>query len=462
MKFLLNFPNSNSLPGFLRTGWAQLDIAEYWIKINHLFKTIKHFKDMRSPFKGNRSNLSGLKMPESDVSQQFSDTDFSSVINPDYLKWRFFGFPVTEYKVIDDKQAISIARIGKRGVLTEVQVLFILPKSAEFRLKLLIKSYRKITDFDIISLPISKNHSLTRQLLPNLFLKVPNKASVTYKILEFGNANRFQQTGIVSHKLSYLLMRAFIRNSFLSLFGTFKAPKPGIHIINAHYVTPNFVDENDAKVFDKFLQHISKNAKLITIQEATRLVAEKQFDQKEALVAFTFDDGFAECFDVIAPILEKHKTNAAFFINANYVQSDEDYQKNYNERVNVFTKRPMNWQQIKSLHDRGHVIGSHTLDHMNLAAISEEEQFSQLDANKKILEEKLNYNCEYFAWTYGQMQHFPESALKIAQQFHPYIFSGTNYKHYFSANEAIINRRHIEPFWPKSHVNYFLSVNKKP
>src|SRR5690606_22177319 len=99
-------------------------------------------------------------------------------------------------------------------------------------------------------------------------------------------------------------------------------------------------------------------------------------------------------------------------------------------------------------------------DHFNMAELENDELHFQLSENKMILESRLGYNCEYFAWPYGQMEHFQQETLEITEQYHPYIFSGTNYKHYFSIDDRIINRRHIEPFWPKSHTDFFLSVNK--
>ncbi|MFL9835654.1 polysaccharide deacetylase family protein [Chryseobacterium terrae] len=256
-------------------------------------------------------------------------------------------------------------------------------------------------------------------------------------------------------------MRNLLRNTFLDFFGFFKNPKPGIHIMNAHYITANVINSNDADVFENFLKHLGKKSKLITIQEATKLVATKNFPQDESFLAFTFDDGYEECYETIAPLLEKYNCNAAFFINSNYVDSNEQYQKEYHKRVNLFTKKPMSWRQVESLHHRGHIIGSHSLDHYNLAILNKEDLLFQLTENKKILESQLNYNCEYFAWTYGKMEHFSDQALELVKKLHPYIFSGTNYKTYFSMGENVINRRHIEPFWSKNHIDYFLSVNKR-
>lgn len=258
------------------------------------------------------------------------------------------------------------------------------------------------------------------------------------------------------------MIRNKIRNIYLELFGLFKNPKPGIHIMNAHFVTPDSHDKSqDYKIFENFLKSLQKKTVFIKIEDAIERLENKKIRGSDALVSFTFDDGFEECYTVIAPLLEKYGTRGAFFINANYISSDDDYQVEFNKRIDTYTKKPMSWKQVIDLHERGHLIGSHNLDHTNFADLSLDETSEQLKKNKEILEEKLNYKCDYFAWTYGQFQHFPEEALIETKKFHKYIFSGTNYKKYFSWEESVINRRHIEPFWPTSHINFFLSVNKK-
>lgn len=255
-------------------------------------------------------------------------------------------------------------------------------------------------------------------------------------------------------------MRKLLRNIYLNLFGSLRKPLPGVHIINSHFVTPQTPSDADFVLFENYLKFINRFCKLITIQEGVQLISSRNIPKDQCLVAFTFDDGFEECYTTIAPILEKYNCNAAFFINSNYIESDTAYQFEFNKRIDTYTKIPMTWDQLKDLHKRGHVIGSHTLDHLNMADLDEREIEDQLILNKQILESKLNYNCDYFAWTYGQFQHFPERALKITQKYHKYIFSGTDYRHYFSYDGQVMNRRHIEAFWPKSHVNYFLSTKK--
>lgn len=256
-------------------------------------------------------------------------------------------------------------------------------------------------------------------------------------------------------------MRSILRNLYVAVFGTLKKPKSGIHIINSHYVTPLECDlKRDTKIFEDYLEYLSRIATFITVEEATKRIISNNIPTDRTLIAFTFDDGFEECYSIIAPLLEKYNCKGAFFINANYIESDDVYQNEFNKRVATFTKKPMSWHQVIDLHERGHLIGSHNLDHTNFAEITLNEIEDQLKENKQILEEKLKYNCDYFAWTYGQLYHLPIEGLQLTENFHKYIFSGTNYKNYFSFEGRVINRRHQEASWPKPHIKYFVSFKK--
>jgi peptidoglycan/xylan/chitin deacetylase (PgdA/CDA1 family) len=258
-----------------------------------------------------------------------------------------------------------------------------------------------------------------------------------------------------------LIMRSLLRHIYLNFASTIKSVKPGIHIINSHYINSDVLNQKkDYQTFEEYLQYLQGLGRLINVEEATNKIFNKNIPKDELQIAFTFDDGYEECYTVIAPLLEKYGCRGAFFINANYIDSSEAYQTEFNKRVANSSKNPMTWHQVIDLHKRGHLIGSHNLDHSNFAELGVEDIEYQLKKNKEILEQKLNYNCEYFAWTYGQLQHMPLEALEITEKYHKYIFSGTNYKQYFSFDGRVINRRHQEASWPQSHIKYFLSSKK--
>lgn len=179
---MLNFPNLTSLKGFLNNGWSQTASPEYWIKGSKLFTIPFNVKNVRQGFKPLKSNLESLNTPLS--FEQNPKGNFCSEISLEYLKWRFFSYPVSEYIIIDTKICYSILRMGKRGNLREAQVLFInITDEDKFSFtKYLIKSKSK-AQYDIISFSISKHNLIRKHLKKAFFIKVPNQTNICYKIL---------------------------------------------------------------------------------------------------------------------------------------------------------------------------------------------------------------------------------------------------------------------------------------
>jgi len=258
-------------------------------------------------------------------------------------------------------------------------------------------------------------------------------------------------------------LRRTLRGAYLKFFGNILPVQKGIHILNAHYVQTGFTDiEKDTKIFEMYLENLKDiGSKFIRIEEATKYVTSKNPLHDKCYIAFTFDDGYEEEYVIIAPILERYNTNAAFFINSNYISSSFNYQQSYNKRVALNTKKPMTWKHVIDLHHRGHIIGGHTLDHYMLNTNDNKEIFRQIVEDKKNIEDRLGKNCNYFAWPYGNSRYLSKEALDICLNYYKYIFNSDNWHYYMSFNNKVINRRHIEPFWPKSHIRYFLSKKLK-
>ena len=117
----------------------------------------------------------------------------------------------------------------------------------------------------------------------------------------------------------------------------------------------------------------------------------------------------------------------------------------------------MRWEQLFDLQERGFIIGAHTMDHYLTAKGEEKELEYQIVECKRVIENHIGRPCEYFAWPYGRLEHTSPHAVKLACEAYQYVFSQSNYRRYFSFDGKVINRRHFEPFWPFSHIKYFLS-----
>ena len=251
-------------------------------------------------------------------------------------------------------------------------------------------------------------------------------------------------------------LRQFARNRVLHLLGAFSRPANGIHILNGHRT----IDEKEPETFRHMLKVLSRYVTFIKIEDAVRMIMNQEQPSKP-FVAFTFDDGFTECYDYFAPALEDYGINALFFINPNYVKGNQEYIDNFNNNI-VMTpnKHPLRWEQIKELSERGHIIGAHTMDHYMINTNDEETLKYQICDCKKEIETNIGKTCDYFAFPYGKLTHANKLSIDIACQHYKFVFSQSNYKHYFSFGNRVINRRHFEPFWPLRHVFYFLSCNK--
>jgi peptidoglycan/xylan/chitin deacetylase (PgdA/CDA1 family) len=253
-------------------------------------------------------------------------------------------------------------------------------------------------------------------------------------------------------------LRQIFRNSLLDVLGVFARPANGVHILNGH-----MIDRNNPQIetFISQLEQLEKFATFIRIEEAIALISERKVVNK-CLVAFTFDDGFAECASMIAPALEKFGTNGLFFINPNFVDGNDDYILNFTDNVVLSAgKQPMRWNDIIMLQNAGHLIGAHTMDHYMINSGDIDELKHQIIDCKEIIEAKLGTECNNFAFPFGRLDHANQSSIDIACQHYKYVFSQSDYKKYFSFKGKVINRRHFEPNWPINHLKYFISCRKE-
>lgn len=79
---------------------------------------------------------------------------------------------------------------------------------------------------------------------------------------------------------------------------------------------------------------------------------------KVCAISYTFDDGLAEHYTLVAPQLEQRGFRGTFFINGSKVNKDERHIKD--------TTR-VTWPQLKEMAEKGHEISNHGWAHRNFA-----------------------------------------------------------------------------------------------
>jgi len=253
----------------------------------------------------------------------------------------------------------------------------------------------------------------------------------------------------------YLRYRTFFRNIVIDILSFHTKPEPGVHILNGHYLSLN--DNASPEIFNDLLQGLkNRGVNFINFTEAITLIVNRSIPKGKCLVAFTWDDGFEECFTKIKPVLDRWNLKAAFFINPNFIDGDSSYREHFKREVVFTDKNPMTWEMIKQLAAQGHTIGAHTLDHLSLNSNDVDFLKHQIDGSKMRIEEQLNTGVSHFAFPFGQLKYISAVGVDVACNAFPFVYSQDNYRRYFSFEGKVINRRHFECDWPLSHVIYFL------
>jgi peptidoglycan/xylan/chitin deacetylase (PgdA/CDA1 family) len=192
----------------------------------------------------------------------------------------------------------------------------------------------------------------------------------------------------------------------------------------------------------------------------------------------TFDDGFREVYEVIAPILLKKGVPAIFFINPAFIDNNELFyrcklslviekikeQKNrkllskvvellspgrsdfeqikkaildihYPEREKadalgecaeisfpdfLHSQKPfMSTSQLKELSGKGFVIGAHSMDHPHFKKLTEEDQLSQTTSSMKAVNQITGSESSYFS--------FPHEDKDVKQSFFNHLLSDPSF-----------------------------------
>ena len=147
------------------------------------------------------------------------------------------------------------------------------------------------------------------------------------------------------------------------------------------------------KDFEKQMNWFHKNNwKSFTISELVKL---DEIPKKSFVV--TFDDGFEDNFLNAFPILKKYNFKATIYLVPNQ-KTNHWEEKNTSVLSNL-----LNNEQILQMQNSGLIeFGSHTLSHVNLSTINDEQLLNELKKSKEEVEKITNQECEAFAYPYGK------------------------------------------------------------
>lgn len=240
-----------------------------------------------------------------------------------------------------------------------------------------------------------------------------------------------------------------------------------IRAINYHD-TPH----TTAETFDKQLSYYKKRFTSVSYEDLEKFFKTKKWHKKKPGLIISFDDGLLSNYETALSILEKHDFIGWFFVPAEFINMVSDPKINNKEiwewaeehQIGLIDytyddKRiAMNWKELKSIVERGHVVGSHTKNHqLMFEGLSFRLVDDEILISKKNMEKEIGHEVPIFSWVGGEEDSYQwQAARKIKEAGYKYSFMTCSYPIRPNSNNYQLHRTNIEAFWPMALVKFQL------
>ncbi|MBI3997051.1 MAG: polysaccharide deacetylase family protein [Candidatus Omnitrophica bacterium] len=150
--------------------------------------------------------------------------------------------------------------------------------------------------------------------------------------------------------------------------------------------------------FEKLLSQLRKLGYQTVSSRTFRAWQQGSGTLPERTVVLTFDDGHANHFELVAPLLVRYRFTGTFFVTSGFIG----------------TPGYMNWEQLRKLVFLGMEIGSHGATHRPLTQLARAAVVDELASSKTLLEQRLGIPVQAMAAPGGFWNHTIADASKEA------------------------------------------------
>jgi len=123
-------------------------------------------------------------------------------------------------------------------------------------------------------------------------------------------------------------------------------------------------------------------------------------------VVITFDDGYLNFLQNAWPLLEHADFTATMFVVTDKVGQTADWDQVTGESLPL-----MSWEHLRSLRDRGLMIGSHSASHASLPTLSTDAIVDEATRSRARLQQELGIDTTSMAFPYGHTDDHVREAL---------------------------------------------------
>ena len=289
--------------------------------------------------------------------------------------------------------------------------------------------------------------------------------------------------------------------------------KPGIVVLNYHRICPGHEYLNgypfDGDVFsatvadfERQIVQLKRTVDIISVDDLASLVGSRGAVKRRTVV-LTFDDAYADNYELVLPILSRYAIPACFFVPTSMIESRKlgwwdyasyyikcarstSFELQYPERVifdlqresvlsayrrllavvkqrseldydqfldglrmasgapevdsSLASQQLMSWPQIREMQAEGMTIGAHSHSHEILAQLDYQSQLEDLRTCKDTLANQLGSAPEYLSYPVGGPAHYNQDTKKIVASL------GFRLAFNFDPNWSLIDPATVDPF----------------
>lgn len=281
---------------------------------------------------------------------------------------------------------------------------------------------------------------------------------------------------------------------------------------NEYSITKNL--QVSQEYLGKVIQYfIDNNIDIVSMDECCKRIASKR--KQKRFVVFTFDDGYADNMTHALPVFEKYDAPFTLFLSTGFPDHQivlwwyllEDFiMKNEKVAFNAdneilsfdtssadkkidafwkirmyimessqenllfrlknilgedeftlidFTKKmALSWDQVVALSNHPLVtIGAHTVNHLALSKLKEDEVYKEITDSVNLIEKKIQKPVQYFAYPLGSSNEASDREFDIAKK--------CNMKMAFTTRNGNIMKKHVHSLYslPRISINEGLKIS---
>lgn len=177
----------------------------------------------------------------------------------------------------------------------------------------------------------------------------------------------------------------------------------------------------------------------------------------------SFDDGFKNWITNAMPILLDYGVPAAFFVVAGYIGTE--VKRDREKLLGFYESRDrlmefLSWDDCREMAGAGMTIGSHTINHVHLCDLDDDEVEAELAGSKQLIESELGRACDHFCCPFGRAN------IDYRPDHHPAIALRAGYRTFLATTRGAVRqgaspmeipRDHLLAGWENYQLRYFFS-----